>query len=279
MMDWDIEIKPHVKWYDIDIKGIWRYRDLLYMYVKRDLTVQYQQTILGPLWFLLQPLITTLIYMFIFGGLVGIGTDGVPMPLFYMSGIMVWNYFSAVFNSSSNLFVANAGVFGKVYFPRLIVPLSVVISSLVKFLTQFALFGVLYIYLLCNGADIHANITILLLPFEILAVAMFGMASGLIVSSLTAKYHDLCQVANFGLQLYMYATPIIYPLSAAKEGYRNLIMLNPLSSLFESIRYSLLSCGTISWSGIVYSAIFITVTLIVALLLFGKTERTFIDTV
>lgn len=278
-MDWDLEITPHTKWYKIDIKGIWRYRDLLYMYVKRDLTVQYKQTILGPLWYVVQPLLTTLIFMLVFGGLAGISTDGVPMPLFYMSGIMVWNYFTTIFSASSTLFIANSAVFGKVYFPRLIVPISVMVSSLAKFLVQFIIFVILYLYFLWNDAPIHPNSTIIFLPFQILAIAIFGMSSGLIISSLTAKYHDLSQVASFGLQLYMYATPIIYPLSAASESYRTIIMLNPLSPLFEIIRYSLMGCGSIYYSGLLYSISFIILTTIAGLLAFSNTERTFIDTI
>lgn len=278
-MNWDIEIRPSGKWLDIDIKGIWQYRDMLRMYVKRDITVQYKQTALGPIWYVLQPLLATLVYMLVFGALAGISTDGAPMALFYMSGIMVWNYFTSVFTASYTLFSANAPLFGKVYFPRLIIPLSVAVSSLARLALQLAFFGILYLYIIWNGSEVRPTIAVLMLPAEILAMTLAAMAFGLIISSLTAKYHDLCQITSFGIQLYMYATPIIYPLSAAPEKYRHLISLNPLAPIFESVRYSLLGCGTISYGSVLYSSIFIIFSLAIALVVFGKTERNFIDTV
>ncbi|MDE6653354.1 MAG: ABC transporter permease [Muribaculaceae bacterium] len=279
MSEWSIEITPHKKWYDIDFKGLWRYRDLYYMYIKRDIIVQYKQTVLGPLWYLIQPVFTTVMYMFVFGGLAGISTDGVPQPLFYMAGIMMWNYFNSVFSASSSLFVANAGVFGKVYFPRLIVPLATATSNLLKFLIQLLLFVAVYVFFICVGEHISPNWTIVTFPLIVIMVGVFGMSSGLIISSMTTKYRDLNQLVNFGVQLYMYATPIIYPLSAAPEKYKDIIMLNPLSPMFEAVRYSWMGCGTISWGGLLYSFAFTLVLTVFAVVIFSKTERTFMDTV
>lgn len=279
MSEWTIEITPKKKWYDIDFKSLWLYRDLFVMYIKRDIVVQYKQTVLGPLWYLIQPVFTTIMYMFVFGGLAGISTDGVPQPLFYMAGIMMWNYFNTVFTASSGLFVANAAIFGKVYFPRLIVPLATTASNLLKFLIQLLLFVAVYIFYLFTGADISVNWTIVTFPVIVLMVGIFGMSSGLIISSLTTKYRDLMQLVTFGVQLYMYATPIIYPLSAAPEQYRDIIMLNPLSPMFEAVRYSWMGCGDISWSGLLYSSVFTIVLTAFAVVIFSRTERTFMDTV
>ncbi len=279
MSEWTIEITPHRKWYDIDFKSLWRYRDLFVMYIKRDIIVQYKQTILGPLWYLIQPVFTTIMYMFVFGGLAGISTDGVPQPLFYMAGIMMWNYFNSVFMASSSLFVANSGIFGKVYFPRLIVPLATATSNLLKFLIQLLLFVAVYVFYLCAGENISLNWTIVTFPLIVVMVGVFGMSSGLIISSMTTKYRDLTQLVNFGVQLYMYATPIIYPLSAAPEKYKDIIMLNPLSPMFEAVRYSWMGCGEISWGGLLYSFVFTLVLTAFAVVIFSKTERTFMDTV
>lgn len=279
MSEWTIEITPKKKWYDIDFKGLWRYRDLYFMYIKRDIVVQYKQTILGPLWYLVQPVFTTIMYMFVFGGLAGISTDGVPQPLFYMAGIMLWNYFSTVFTSSSNLFISNASIFGKVYFPRLVVPLATASSNLFKFLIQFGLFIALYIYFVVTGAGISLNITILAFPVIVVLIALLGMSTGLIVSSMTTKYRDLTQLVAFGVQLFMYATPVIYPLSTAPEKYRDVLMLNPLSPLFEAARYGLMSCGSISWGGLLYSLAVTLLVMAVAVVMFTRTERTFMDTV
>lgn len=279
MSDWTVEISPDKKWYDIDIKNLWRYRDLYWMYIKRDIIVQYKQTVLGPLWYLIQPVLTTIMYMFVFGGLAGISTDNVPQPLFYMSGIMLWSYFSTVFMSSSSLFIDNAAIFGKVYFPRLIVPLANATSNLLKFVIQLALFLVIYFYYLWSGADISVNLSILLFPLIVLAVAIIAMSTGLIVSSLTTKYRDLTQLVAFGVQLFMYATPVIYPLSVAPQQYRHIIMLNPLSAMFEALRYGLMGCGDLSWGGLLYGAVFTLVIFGVSIVMFSKTERTFMDTI
>lgn len=277
--NWTVEIKPKKGLLDVDIKGIWRYRDLYRMYVKRDIVTVYKQTVLGPLWFLIQPIFTTIMYMFIFGGLAGISTDGAPQPLFYLSGVMLWNYFLNAFNVSSTVFTANAGVFGKVYFPRLVVPLAGVTSNLIKMLIQLALFVVVYIYFALTGANLSINWTILLFPFLIFLIAFHAMSWGLIVSALTTKYRDLTQLVAFGTQLFMYATPVVYPLSAAPGKYHDIIALNPLTPIFEAFKFSTLSCGSLDWAGLLYSTVFMVVTLFLAVIIFNRVERNFVDTV
>lgn len=277
--DWTLVIKPKKRWLDIDLKGLWRYRDLWYMYVRRDIVTYYKQTILGPLWFVIQPIFTTLMYMFVFGGLAGISTDGAPQPLFYLSGIMLWNYFSDSFNASSNVFSSNASVFGKVYFPRLVVPLARLSSNLVKLLIQLVLFIVVYAGYAIAGYPVQLNATLLLFPFYILLLAFHALSWGLIVSSLTSKYRDLKFLISFGLQLFMYATPIIYPLSAASEKFRWALELNPLTPIFEAFKYGCLGCGSFSWGGLLYSTVFMLVMLFVSVIVFTRVERNFMDTV
>ena len=277
--NWTIEIKPKKRLLDIDLKGIWRYRDLYRMYVKRDIVTVYKQTILGPLWFLIQPVFTTIMYMFVFGGLADISTDGAPQPLFYMSGIMLWNYFNSAFTVSSNVFTANAGVFGKVYFPRLVVPLAGITSNLIKFGIQLLLFISMYIYYYCTGANLSINWTLLLFPFLVFLIAFHAMSWGLIISAMTTKYRDLTQLVAFGMQLFMYATPVIYPLSAAPEQYKHIISMNPLTPIFEAFKYSCMGCGSLDWGGLLYSTIFMLVTLFFAVVIFSRTERNFMDTV
>ena len=262
--------------YDETLKG---WEDEHDMYVKRDIVTVYKQTILGPLWFLIQPIFTTVMYMFIFGGLAGISTDGVPQPLFYMAGIMLWNYFSSAFNVSSNVFTANAGVFGKVYFPRLVVPLSGITSNLIKFGIQLLLFIAMYLYFYVKGASLHVNAALLLFPFLTFLIAFHAMSWGLIVSALTTKYRDLTQLVTFGLQLFMYATPVIYPLNAAPEKYRDIIALNPLTPIFETFKYSCMGCGSLDWGGLAYSTLFMLSTLFCSVVIFSRVERNFMDTV
>lgn len=249
------------------------------MYVKRDITTLYKQTILGPLWFFIQPIFTTIMYMFVFGGLAGISTDGVPQPLFYLSGIMLWNYFSASFSRSSNVFIANAGIFGKVYFPRLVVPLSGLTSSLVTLAIQSLLFVIIYVCYLVGGTPLGINWAILLFPYLVFLLAMHAMSWGLIVSAMTTKYRDLTYLISFGMQLFMYATPIIYPLSVAKGNMRSVLELNPLTPIFEAFKYSCLGSGSLSWGGLLYSTVFMIVTLFLSIIIFNRVERTFMDTV
>lgn len=273
-------IEPKKKWLDVDLKGLWRYRDLYHMYIKRDIVTQYKQTILGPLWYVIQPLMTTIIYMFVFGGLAGISTDGVPQPLFYMAGITLWNYFQTCFTSCSDVFGANAGVFGKVYFPRLVVPLSACTSNLIRMMIQMAMFVLIYIYFVITGGfEVRLGITILLFPVMILMVGMHAMSWGLLFSSWTTKYRDLKFLIQFGIQLLMYGTPVIYPLSFAPEQYRWIINLNPLTPIFEAFKYSCLGVGTFDGMGLLYSFLVLCLTLFLAVIIFNRTEQRFMDTV
>lgn len=273
-------IQPKKKWLDVDIKGLWRYRDLYYMYIKRDIVTQYKQTILGPLWFFIQPVTTTIMYMFVFGGLAGISTDGIPQPLFYMAGVALWGYFSQCFGACSDVFGGNAGVFGKVYFPRLVVPLSSITSNLIRFLIQFSMFLFIYIYLVFTGKfSFSFSSSFLFAPILVAMTGLHAMSWGLIISSWTTKYRDLKFLIGFGVQLFMYATPIIYPLSFAPEKYRWIIELNPLTPIFEAFKYSALGCGTFDLQGLLYSSIFLFITMFLAVLIFNRTEQRFMDTV
>lgn len=249
------------------------------MYVKRDIITVYKQTILGPLWFLIQPILTTIMYMFVFGGLAGISTDGIPQSLFYMSGILLWNYFNSAFMVSSNVFTTNASVFGKVYFPRLVVPLSGITSNLIKFGIQLILFIAIYLYYYIQGVNLSINWIIILFPVLILMIALHAMSWGLIISALTTKYRDLTQLVTFGIQLFMYVTPVIYPLSAAPEKYRMLISFNPLTPIFETFKYSCMGSGSLDWIGLGYSFIVLLITLFLSIIIFNRVERNFMDTV
>lgn len=276
---WTKEIKPQKRLLDVDIKGLWRYRDLYYMYVKRDIITVYKQTVLGPLWFLIQPILTTIMFMFVFGNLAGISTDGMPQPLFYMAGILLWTYFSNCFNSCSNVFTSNAGVFGKVYFPRLVVPLSSITSNLVKLGIQLLLFIAVYIFFAVNGAPVKINGYILLFPFLVFLTAFHALSWGLIISALTTKYRDLRQLVSFGVQLLMYATPVIYPMSTTSGKIRTILELNPLTPIFEAFKYSCMGCGSLSWGGLLYSTVFMLIALFLSVIIFNRTERNFMDTV
>ena len=272
-------IQPRKNLLDLRLKELIRYYDLLVLFVKRDIVVTYKQTILGPLWFFIQPILTTLVFTVVFGNIAGISTDGIPQPLFYMSGIVIWNFFADCFMKTSNTFVTNAGLFGKVYFPRIIQPLSVVISNGLKFLIQFGLFLILYAYYLIKGVPVAPNGYILLFPFLLVLMALLGLGFGLIFSSLTTKYRDLTFLIQFGVQLLMYATPIIYPLSEIPEKYRFLIWGNPVSHIIETFKYSFLGQGMFTLAGLLYSTLFTLVILFIGIIIFNKTEKTFMDTV
>ena len=262
-------IKPKRGLLDIDLRAVWHYRDLVYMYIKRDIVTKYKQTILGPVWYVVQPMLTTVIYMFVFGGLAGISTDGVPQPLFYMAGILLWNYFSECFNGSSDIFGQNASVFGKVYFPRLVVPIASMISNLIKMLIQLVLFMVVYLYYaLFTDAQVQMGWSALLFPLLVVMLALHATSWGLIFSSLTTKYRDLKFLIQFGLQLFMYATPIIYPLSVAPAKYRFILELNPLTPIFEAFKHGWLGVGALSWSGLLYSTLFMGVSVFAGILIF-----------
>ncbi len=279
---WDIEIKPRGSNFSLNLKEVWRYRDLLMMYVRRDIVTMYKQTILGPLWFIIQPLFTTIMFMFVFGGIAGISTDGLPQMLFYLSGILCWNYFSECLNKTSTTFSANAGVFSKVYFPRLVVPISITISNLVKFGIQLVLFLSVYLYFYLNGASIAPNYHILLFPVLIIMLAGLALGFGIIISAMTTKYRDLAFLFSFIVQLWMYASPVIYPLSLMKEKYENymwIIELNPITSIIEAMRYGFMGEGLFSWSGLLYSFLFTIVVVIIGAWTFNKVERSFVDVV
>lgn len=285
-------IEPKKKWLDVDIKGLWRYRDLYYMNVKRDLITQYKQTILGPLWYLIQPLFTTIMYMFVFGRLAGISTDGVPQPLFYLCGTCLWTYFSSCFTACSNVFAANQSVFGKVYFPRLVVPLSSITSNLIRFAIQLGMFLFVFLYYIAlkdytpsfgfvndYGIAFGSIITILLPIILVLIVGMHAMSWGLIITSLTTKYRDLNMLIAFGVQLLMYATPVIYPLSFAPEQYRWIININPLTPIFEAFKYAYVGAGTFDTLSLAYSALTLCIVMFFAVVIFNRTEQRFMDTV
>lgn len=276
---WDLEIKPQDNVFNLHLRDVWNYRDLLWLLVRRDFVSFYKQTIFGPLWFFIQPVFTTLIFTFIFSNLAKISTNGAPAPLFYMAGTVAWNYFSDGLNKTSTVFRDNASIFGKVYFPRLIMPLSIVFSNLVKFGVQFILFLIMLIYYLFNGAPIHPNWFLLLFPIIILLMAVLGLGIGLIITALTTKYRDLVFLVTFGVQLLMYATPVIYPLSSAPSKYRDIIAFNPLSGLIETFRYGFLGTGEFYLGAFAYSIIASLVIFFLGLVVFNRVEKTFVDTI
>ncbi|MES2779035.1 MAG: ABC transporter permease [Bacteroidota bacterium] len=280
IQQWDLIIEGKTSLFDLKLKDVWRYRDLLGLLVKRDITSVYKQTILGPIWFFLQPLFTTITFTIIFGNLAAISTDELPQPLFYMTGIIAWNYFSDCLTSTSTVFRSNAGIFGKVYFPRLIMPLSIVISNLLKFGIQFLLLIILLIYFIVfTPYQLHLNSYSLLIPVFILLMAILGLSLGMIISSLTTKYRDLSFLVGFGMSLFMYATPVIYPLSAAPQKYMWILQLNPLASIIEGFRFTLLGKGSFDWTAFSYTSISAIILLIVGVVIFNKVEKSFIDTV
>ncbi len=278
--EWTLVIRPKKGLLDINLKEIWQYRDLLSMFVKRDIVTVYKQTVLGPIWFVLQPILTTAIYIVVFGNIAKMPTDGIPMILFYLSGVIVWNYFSECFTITSKTFTDNAGVFGKVYFPRLVSPLSKVVSGLIKFGIQFCLFLAVFIFFLIRyRTAIHPNICILITPYLILLMGGLGLGFGIIFTSLTTKYRDLTFLITFGVQLLMYATPVIYPVSMIHGKLRTLILANPMTSILETFKFGFLGSGNLHWVGIIYSTIFTMVILGLGIIIFNRTERSFIDTV
>ena len=277
---WDLIIQPKGYLLDLQLKEVWKYRDLLLLFVKRDFVAQYKQTILGPLWHLIQPIFTTIMFLLVFGKIANIPTDGIQPVLFYMSGITIWNYFSSCLTATSNTFVANAGIFGKVYFPRLIIPLSTVLSNIIKFGIQFLLLLAAMAVYAFRGIHIHIGFSWLWIPVLVLMMAGLGLGLGIIISSLTTKYRDLTVLIGFAVQLLMYATPIAYPLSFLKgKSYASWIAWNPLTPVVETFRYALFGKGTIDSIGLLYSSGFILVILFFGLLIFSKVERTFMDTV
>ena len=279
LKDWDLIIEPQSSLLDLNLKDVWRYRDLLWLLVKRDFVSFYKQTILGPLWFFIQPLFTTIIFTFIFGNLAGLSTDGLPQPLFYMAGITAWNYFADCLTKTSTVFRDNANIFGKVYFPRLIMPLSIVVSNLVRFGVQMLLFFMMMAYYAYMGGSFAPNAYVLLFPILVLQMALLGLGLGLIITALTTKYRDLAFLITFGVQLMMYATTVIYPLSAAPVKYKWLIELNPMTGIIEAFRFGFLGQGELTFSSFGYSVVFTLVALVLGVIIFNKTEKTFVDTV
>ncbi|MCO6494355.1 MAG: ABC transporter permease [Bacteroidetes bacterium] len=273
------EIKPKSKWYEIDLKALWYYRDLLMLFVRRDFVSVYKQTVLGPIWFFVQPILTTITFTIIFGNVAKLPTDGIPPVIFYLSGITFWNYFAGCLTSTSNTFVSNAGVFGKVYFPRLITPLSTVVSNLIKFAIQFLLFLGFFFYYWSDGS-IQPNATVFFLPLFILMMAGLGLGYGILISSLTTKYRDFTFLVGFGVQLLMYASPIIYPFSLLDAKYRMILnIVNPMSSIIEAIKYGFLGEGVFSPLYLGISFLYMIVLLFVGVVLFHKVEKNFMDTV
>lgn len=276
---WDLIIKPKNKWYDIDLKAIWRYRDLLLLLVRRDFVAVYKQTILGPLWLFIQPIIMAYIYSFIFGRIARISTDGIPPILFYMAGITLWTYFADCLNKTSNTFVANAGVFGKVYFPRLIMPLSILVSNLIKLGIQLLIFIILWVYFISSSSIQPHWEYLWLLPILIILMAGLGFGFGILISSLTTKYRDLVFLIGFGVQLLMYGSSVIMPISAMSPKIQQIMLYNPLTSIIEAFKFIFLGNGYFSPGGLTYALGFMLVLIAFAIMIFNKVEKSFMDTV
>ena len=278
--NWTLIIRPQQKLWSVDFKEIWRYRDLIALFVKRNIVIQYKQTILGPLWYIIQPVLTVIMNMVVFGGIAGMSTDGVPQILFYLAGNVCWFYFSDCLNQTSKTFTDNQAMFGKVYFPRMVVPISTVLSNLLRFGIQIGLFVVLYLYYFYAGTSVSPNSYLLLFPVFIILLAGLGLGFGILVSSMTTKYRDLTILFTFIVQLWMYATPIVYPLSMVPEGkLRMLILANPMTPVIEAFKYATLGQGYFSWEALGYSFAFMKVLLLVGIVVFNKVQRSFMDTV
>lgn len=280
---WLYEISAKKKAFDLNLKEIWRYRDLLMLFVKRDITTVYKQTILGPLWYFIQPLFTSVIFTLVFNNLGSISTGSIPPFLFNLTGITIWNYFTACFTGTSDTFTKNAGIFGKVYFPRAIMPISVTISNLVKFGIQLLILIAFYIYYVASGVDLSPNLTLLLFPVLVAIMAITGLGLGMITSAMTTKYRDLNVLVGFAVSLLMYISAVPYPVAIAHEKLptfaANIITYNPLSHILESFRYMVLNTGTFSWGGALYAFVFALVVFFIGLVIFNRTEKSFIDTV
>ena len=278
---WTTVIRPRTGWFDIDLAELWRYRDLTLMFVKRNFTVLYKQTILGPAWIILNPLITTILFNVVFGGLAGLSTDGSPSFLFYMAGNTVWTFFASCINNTANTFVANSQVFGKVYFPRLTTPISQALTSLINFFIQFVMYALFWVGFALTGAEMHLTPWLAALPLVIVEVMLLGLGVGIIVSSLTTKYRDLAIAVGFGVQLWMYISPVVYPLSTLGDSprLRLLMQLNPMTAPIETFRMATLGAGTVSVGGLVYSVVFTLAALALGIILFSRIEKTFMDTV
>ena len=283
---WTTIIKPKDKLWSVDLTELWHYRDLYTLFVKRNIITQYKQTVLGPLWFIIQPIMTVIMYMGVFGGIAGIATDGIPQPLFYLAGTCMWHYFSDCLGRTSNTFVTNSGLFGKVYFPRLIVPIANVTSNLLRFGIQLGLFIVVYIIYAISGCTAQINWYAFLFPLLVVILAGLALGFGILISSLTTKYRDLQILFSFILQLWMYGTPIVYPLSLVKGRVTagldlyTLMLLNPVTPILEAFKYGVLGAGEwIGWGWLAYSFAFMVILLVLGVVVFNKTQKSFMDTV
>jgi lipopolysaccharide transport system permease protein len=272
-------IRPQRRWYDFHLGDLWAYRDLIRLFVRRDFVAYYKQTVLGPLWYLIQPIMSTLVFTVIFGQIAKLSTDGMPAFLFYMAGQTIWSYFASCFTSTSNTFVSNAGIFGKVYFPRMSVPVSIVISNLISFGIRFGMFLLFWAYFWISGSAVQPNLWALALPLLVLLMAAMGLGFGIIFSSLTTKYRDLQQLIGFGVQLLMYATPVIYPISTVTGIWRTLIMVNPMTPVVEVFKLGFLGTSDLNPIWLLYTAGFTLITLFIGLALFNRVEASFMDTV
>ncbi len=277
--EWSLIIRPKRAWWDLRLGQVWRYRDLILLFVRRDFVSYYKQTILGPLWFLIQPLLTTLTFTVIFGNIAALPTDGLPQFLFYLSGTVIWSYFASCLTKTSETFIANANIFGKVYFPRLVMPISILFSNLITFAIQFGLFLGFLFYFIVMGSAVRVTWWVILLPLLLILMAGLGLGFGIIISSLTTKYRDLRFLVTFGVQLWMYATPIIYPVSSIPQRFQRLILLNPITPIVEAFRFAFLGTGAFSWGMLGYSFGFMLVVVLVGIVIFNRVETTFMDTV
>jgi lipopolysaccharide transport system permease protein len=277
--NWTMIIRPQRRWFDFQLADLWKYRDLIRLFVWRDFVAYYKQTILGPLWYIIQPILSTIVFTIIFGKIAKLSTDGMPAFLFYLAGQTVWSYFAACFTSTSNTFVSNAGIFGKVYFPRMSVPVSIVISNLISFGIRFGMFLLFWAYFWISESAVHPNLWALALPLLVLLMGAMGLGFGIIFSSLTTKYRDLQQLIGFGVQLLMYATPVIYPISSVSGIWRTLILINPMTPVVEVFKLGFLGTSDINPIWLCYTAGFTLVALFIGLSLFNRVEASFMDTV
>ena len=277
--DWDIVITPKRKWYELRLREVYQYRDLILLFVKRSFSAQYKQTILGPLWFIINPLLTTFISTLIFGNIAGIQSDGIPYFLFYLCGYTLWNYFSTCVSQTSTTFTTNANIMGKVYFPRLTMPISAVLFSAINMIIIFVMSVIAMIIYRLQGYDIHTTFMIWIIPILMIQTAVLGLGVGIIISSLTTKYRDLTILVGFGLQLWMYLTPVVYPISEVSGALKTLILINPMSAIIQNYKYALLGIGTFELLYWIISLAMTVVLFLLGVLLFNRVEQTFMDTV
>ncbi len=276
---WDLIIRPRRRWFDLHLDELWRYRDLVILFVWRDFVSVHKQTILGPLWYLIQPILTNLTFTVIFGSIAKLPTDNLPPFLFYMSGTVIWTYFASCLTKTSDTFISNSGLFGKVYFPRLVMPVSILFSNLITFSIQFGLFLLFFAYFALRGTPIHPNLWILFTPVLLLMMAGLGLGFGILISSMTTKYRDLRFLIQFGVQLLMYGTPVVYSVTSVPERFQPFLQFNPLTAIIETFRYAFLGAGSVHPAQLLYSFVFMLVSVLVGSLIFNRVEATFMDTI